>query len=504
MGKLLDTVRAARRVSTPLLAVETADQVACVASLMPALNGGSPVVCHDIVRGFTPVNDAGQEVMGGLGGAPDEFASPVAATVAAEKFPAGTVLLMLNAHRTIREDPGFAQGVAILRDAFKANRRTLVLMGPQVKLPLELQSDVVVLSEELPDDDRLRSICFDLHEAADLPMPSEETSDLVVDTVRGLSAFSAEQVIALSLRKEGVDLESCWERKKAAINQTPGLSIAKHAVTFDQVGGMAQAVKYARMLFAGPRAPRAIVRVEEMEKMVAGAGFGGGPGDSSGTSSYQIGKLLTSFEEKNWSGMIAVGPAGSGKSLYAMAMGGTFNRPTIDMDLGAMKASLVGDTEANTNHALRVLEAIGGDRVFFIATCNRLESLPPELRRRFRSGIWYFDIPTAEERRLIWDIQTRRFGLVGELPDDEDWTGAEIRNCCEQASALQCTLKDASEFVIPMMRSQPAVVDKLRSMANGTFFDASRPGVYEYRKTEKVTVTKTEDARRKIELPDGR
>ena len=47
-----------------------------------------------------------------------------------------------------------------------------------------------------------------------------------------------------------------------------------------------------------------------------------------------------------------------------------------------------------------------------MATANRLETLPPEFQRRFNLGIWYFDVPSEEEREAIWEIQTARFGLA--------------------------------------------------------------------------------------------
>jgi hypothetical protein len=57
-----------------------------------------------------------------------------------------------------------------------------------------------------------------------------------------------------------------------------------------------------------------------------------------------------------------------------------------------------------------IIQVVGGRDVLFLATANRLDTLPPELQRRFNLGIWYFDVPTKDERAAIWKIQAKRYG----------------------------------------------------------------------------------------------
>ncbi len=47
--------------------------------------------------------------------------------------------------------------------------------------------------------------------------------------------------------------------------------------------------------------------------------------------------------------------------------------------------------------------------MLFIATSNSIASLPPELRRRFTLGTFFFDLPTAEERETIWRIYLKKY-----------------------------------------------------------------------------------------------
>jgi AAA+ superfamily predicted ATPase len=89
-------------------------------------------------------------------------------------------------------------------------------------------------------------------------------------------------------------------------------------------------------------------------------------------------------------GMIFIGPAGCAKSAIAKACGNETKRPTICLDFSGLKGSYVGESEGNLRSALKVIDAVGQNSSLFIATCNSIGVLPPELRRRFNLGIFFF------------------------------------------------------------------------------------------------------------------
>ena len=92
--------------------------------------------------------------------------------------------------------------------------------------------------------------------------------------------------------------------------------------------------------------------------------------------------------------------------------------------------------------------------------------MPPALQRRFNLGIWYFDVPSAQERAAIWKIQAKRLGLEPkDLPDDAGWVGSDIRNCCQTAYMLNTSLKKAAEWITLVGRT-----------ATGRHRTAARPG----------------------------
>jgi len=102
------------------------------------------------------------------------------------------------------------------------------------------------------------------------------------------------------------------------------------------------------------------------------------------------------------------------------------------------------------------------------------------LRRRFTLGTSFFDLPSAEEREAIWNIYLRKYEVSGDLPDDEGWTGAEIKECCRKAYRLKLSLINSARYIVPVSKSAADQIQALRKQASGRFLSASKPGVYEY------------------------
>jgi SpoVK/Ycf46/Vps4 family AAA+-type ATPase len=218
-----------------------------------------------------------------------------------------------------------------------------------------------------------------------------------------------------------------------------------------------------------------VVFIDEIEKAFAGTGT-----DLSGVKTEMTGTILTYMQDREVDGSVFIGPPGSCKSATAKATGGTAGIPTIAFDLPAMESSLVGASTERLRTALQIIDAVSQGRMLFIATCNSIASLPPELRRRFTLGTFFFDLPTAEERATIWKIYLKKYGVSGELPNDEGWTGAEIKECCRKAHRLAISLAQASRYIVPVSRSAAEQIKALRQMASGKFISASTPGIYRY------------------------
>jgi SpoVK/Ycf46/Vps4 family AAA+-type ATPase len=228
------------------------------------------------------------------------------------------------------------------------------------------------------------------------------------------------------------------------------------------------------------------------------AGAVGSAGDSSGVSQDQLGSLLAYMQDHGAAGVILVGPAGSGKSVIAKAAGNESGIPTIQLDLGAMKGSLVGESESRLRAALKVITSVSNGRSLWIATSNNIAELPPELKRRFNLGTFFFDLPDAEEREAIWQLYAKPYDLIPaqwKKVQHEGWTGAEIRQACDIAQRLGSSLADAAAFVVPVSRSAGEKLEQLRRSAEGRYLSASRAGVYS-RTPSELTATRDQPRRR--------
>lgn len=480
MEKLEQQFTSARKCGVPLLGIETPDQGATIAKILPLLNGDKnhPALSWDIIRSVRSLNESGKEALARI--APNEEAvmalmNPTEMLSQLPKLPDKTVLFMFNAHR-FYENEAVAQGIWNLRDIFKASSRMLVLLAPALQLPAELERDVVILDEPLPNDEQLAEIIVKLHEYSSVKKPAD--MEPIVRASRGLAHFPAEQAVAMSMSRSGVDTGKLWALKRKMIEQTKGLQVYMGGEGFADIGGIEQIKQFGRQLFGGSQPPAAIIFVDEIEKALAGSA--GSIGDSSGTSQDQLGVLLSSMQDNEWSGMIAVGPPGCAKSLYAKALGNTHGVPTLKLDLGSLKGSLVGKSEQQVRAAVKIIQAVAGKSAYWVATCNRLDTLPPELRRRFTDGIWFFDLPDREERLRIWKIQRKHYKIDAshEEPIDDQWTGADIRNVCSIAARLQISLVEASAYITPVAKSDPQSIEKLRALADGRFLYSSGKGVY--------------------------
>jgi len=494
-------IKDARLVSTPFIAVATPDQHATEQAIIAAFNGNQPPVLRwNVVTGIESLNPAGDKVLASLGleNRPPTEEIKIALTVALE-LPARSLFFIENAHRWT-SDVIAVQAIANLRQPFLSNTRTLVLLGPSFSLPVELTQDVLALDEALPDDAAYGEIVTKMVEAASaenakVKAPDAATMTATVKAMRGLAAFPASQVVSLGLAKhQAVKPEDVWTRKLAFIEQTKGISVLPAVVKFSDIGGMDALKQHFLDLNAGPDAPSCYVTIQEIEKLMAGVGA-----DNNGIADYILKSILDGMEDNGWTGLIEVGGPGTGKTVITQALPGEFLAPGLDFDIGAVKESHVGDSEANIRAVMKMLKSIGGASVYFVATCNGLTNLKPELKRRFTDGVWYVDLPTDAEKLTIWHLNLRKyFGLKSAkdiaaflattpLPDDANWTGAEIRNCVRNAWRKRRSLVDAALGVIPVALSDGDVIKNLRTTAQGRWLCATTGQAFTARNTGRAS-----------------
>ena len=517
---ILEQIKRARNVGTPITALVTADQPSVVNILTKETettirNGKTvphpPMVLWDIVKGFRSCNDQATQWIKKTSQANtrediDSWCRNFTNIVGAldfvhSNFPDGATLVIYNAHYYLEQEE-VVQALNNLRDSFKGEKKMIILMGPDFNFPPNLGKDVYVIEESLPSPEQIEKDITELCKDNDIEI-SDEDKKKAVDATRGLPTFAAESALALSVfknektSKKEIRIGDLWERKRSMIKQIKGLTMERLEETFESLGGLDSIKEFSARLFSGPCSPRIICFLDEIEKSLGGAGTQG-VGDSSGTSQDQLGVVLSAMEDNKFSGLIGVGPPGTAKSATARAIAATYGVPLFKTDLGAAKGSLVGQSEQQIRAMMKAILAITGPGgAFFIATCNRLEALPPELRRRFRFGLWFFDLPDEKERLSIGKLQSKRYKGVKDDPEfwkqAEGWSGANIRDCCEMAYAMSITVREASAYIVPAEKQDGEGVKRLRNMAKGKYLSASYPGTYrgiEEEESSKVTSSK--------------
>ena len=122
--------------------------------------------------------------------------------------------------------------------------------------------------------------------------------------------------------------------------------------------------------------------------------------------------------------------------------------------------------------------------MFVVATCNDVESLPPELMRKGRfDEIFFVDLPGAEERREIFrvhlaqrDRDPAQYDLEALAAASEGFSGAEIEQgvvaglytafAAKQALDTEALVREL-EATQPLSVTRSEAVAGLRAWASG-------------------------------------
>lgn len=487
-SRLIGDLIAARRAGVPLIAIETADPASVIRQIKQYAEGKSPVIplaSWDKSAGFKPVNKAGEQALReGMGVDPDgdgcyPVEDPDKAFKAMSNMPRNTIVFYMNGqwYFNLAEN---VQAFWNLRDVLKRDKRIAILLVPAIKLPAELKHDIVVLEDPLPGTEELAATVKAVYKASAADPPEEAILTKAVEASRGLSLFEAEQVLAMSMEKVSdkdkptLNLDRLWIKKKKSIEMSPSLRIYKGKETFADVKGIQVFKDFISKVMEGNDRPTVVLFWDELEKAFAGA-----QGDSSGVSQEMHGQILSWMADNDIPAVREMGHAGCSKSYVAKAIGGQFGVPVIIMNISEAKNKHVGQSTENLKEDLKVASAVGRPIVF--ATCNNEQALSPELRDRFNLGTWFFDIPSEEEIRVVFDVWMKKLNLKGDLPKDhKDWTPRNVHDCCLLAWRLKCSLEEASKFIVPLKRSNPLGIEELRRKAHGKYLSVTKEGTYVY------------------------
>lgn len=355
-----------------------------------------------------------------------------------------SLFLFKDFHPYLRD----AKAVRLLRDLaakMRVRSQTLVLMGPVLNLPSDLEKDVTVIDMGLPTREEIRKT-IERVQAAVRDNPNvkvdlaEDAIEEIVRTAQGLTIEEIEAVLARSLvEKRTFAVEVLLEEKKQIIRKSGILEYYPVSTAMEDVGGMEllkEWLKQRRDCFSDK---------------------------------------ARDFGLPSPKGILLLGVQGCGKSLLAKAAAAHWHLPMLRLDVGRIFGSLVGQSEDNIRRAISVSESIapcilwadelekgfggvsssgvsdGGTTarvfatfltwmqektapVFLIGTANDISSLPPEMLRKGRfDEVFFVDLPDRPERLDIWKIHIRKrkrdpetFDVARLAEISRGFSGAEI------------------------------------------------------------------------------
>lgn len=515
MSTLVKQLRTARATGVPIIAIATTDPAGTIETIHAAAKDGEAILLWDCInglRGALSSRDNANTCALHAVAAPLELETaqvPMATMKAINCLTAVTHtpnhcwVIMTGASKEL-ESHEATQAIWNLRDQFKINSRTLVLLAPSIQLRDELAQDVMVYDDPLPEDEKVKEIILNLHKENELAAPEEAKLARCITALRGLSRFATEQVAAFALTKSGIDEELLWERKKRTVEQDPAIRFHYGGDGFESVIGFESIKSLVRGLFANlKRKPGIVLFQDEFEKWAGGISVTGG---DNGVNKDALAVSLRQLAEHNYPGITLVGSPGTGKTVIAHAIAAEFNVPCVEIDLGAAKGHLMGQSEARVREVWRIVNALAGpEGALYIVAANQLPNDIPEelLSRTAELGTYYVDLPSEAERKKIWQVQINRFDVsktqAKELPKDTNWTGREIKAACNIASRLGCSLLEAARRVVPLVETAPEKIRNLRLQASGRWQNAHELGVYYY-KNDVTESNEKPNATRQIEL----
>lgn len=406
--------------------------------------------------------------------------------------PELTVFLLKDFHPFLKD----YRVVRLLRDLavrLRGKAQTIILTGPILTLPPELEKDITVVDFPLPTREDIESMLDKILEAVksnsqiDSKLTKAERERLI-KSAQGLTLDEIESVFARSLvEKRKFDVDSVLEEKKQIVRKSGLLEYYASDHKMTDVGGL-ELLK------------------EWLEKR---------------TKAFT--DKARSYGIPAPKGILILGVQGCGKSLVAKAVAAHWSLPLLKLDVGRIFGSLVGQSEENIRKAIKVAESVAPcvlwadelekgfagmsgsgvsdsgttarvfatfltwmqDKtkpVFLIATANDVTVLPPEMLRKGRfDEIFFVDLPDKEERVQIFKIHLKRrkrdpskYDLSEMAKLTKGFSGAEVEQVVVGALHLafdenreleQRDLVAEAKAVVPLSVMMREEIDELRTWA---------------------------------------
>ncbi|QDU80166.1 ATP-dependent zinc metalloprotease FtsH [Polystyrenella longa] len=407
-------------------------------------------------------------------------------------------LLLLKDIQPQFEDP---QIVRALREASQHGQRyanTILLMGPDLHLPVELEKESILIELPLPDYETMQQLVEEVLLECDEKMDVSTLQDTPLferlsQTVLGLTLSQARRTLVRGLHKTNNQINenlflSLVADKQELLQGSDLLEYYDLTTDMESVGGLETLKEWLEQ--------RSSAFTESARRQ-------GIPAPR---------------------GALIIGVQGCGKSLIARAVAHRLKFPLLRMDISTLLASERGISERNMRMALQAAETMAPSvlwideldkgfagasidskndstlsrllgrflnwmeeqrgKVFVVATANNIDQLPPETIRRGRfDELFFVDLPNYYERSEIFKIHMQRrhcdptdFSLHELVERTDGYSGAEIEQIVA-STLLECystgravtqeELMETAEEVVPLSKTMEEKIFEMREWANG-------------------------------------
>ncbi len=435
MNELLDLFHLVKS-RVPLITIETRDEkevIRLIVSLGSSLR--KPVYGWNLVRGFSLLDRNG-EINGSNQLEPTEVLYTIFQNYKSAMFVLVDYHPYLNNDRNVR----LIKELALNSDKLD---QTIFFISSQIELPDEVKYLSTKFELAFPSDEEIRNFLLEIIEKwkAETPNKKVEVDESILNVfiknLHGLSFSEIKRILYNALRDNAINKEDIPEIAKAKyylLNKDNVLYYEHDTSSFAEVGGLKNLKEW----------------LEKRKKIFIG-------------------------EVKNVGidvpkGVLLLGVQGSGKSLAAKAVAGTWGIPLLRLDFGTIYNKFFGETERKIREALKMADmmapcvlwideiekGLASDNndsgtskrvlgtfltwmaerktlVFLVATANDIQTLPPELMRKGRMDeIFFVDLPDISIRKEILTIHLKKRDLN---PDNFDID--KIAQACEGFSGSE-------------------------------------------------------------------
>ncbi len=406
-------------------------------------------------------------------------------------------LFLLKDFRPYLADPQILRQLRDLAPTLIEHNKTLLFMGPDTEIPVELLRDALKI---------------------ELPLP-------------GLPELAAELRAALTAENANrpAPLVATREQEERLLKTMLGLTSAQARKSFSraffgrsEIGDeiYSQLISEKKVMVQGSE----LLEFQELTEGVKDIGGLDGLKDWISQRSHAFSEDARQRGIPAPKGVLLLGVQGCGKSLTSRAIARRLSFPLVRLDVATLLSSDKGQSEKNMRDVLALMEMIspavlwldevekgfaggsgeaGSDStmvrimgrfltwmqenpapVFVVATANSVTGLPPEMLRRGRfDELFFVDLPNFHERKEIFEIHLRKRKLS---PDDfdlnkladrtEGYSGAEIEQIVlsslvetygREGGVTQAVMDKAREETVPLSVTMEEKIFQLREWAKG-------------------------------------